>query len=161
MSTSILKALPGKLYIKRHSPCILYISASLAMSTSILKALHGKIDIKRRSPSILYISASLTNKAFPGKLDIKRHSPSILYLCNNSDQTSFSDTLTSARPLGVQQMISNSYTMGCPPVRRYSTRALASGLSYVQVDNNGIIILNYLHLCRPCTPFGVKQTLPW
>ena len=31
-------------------------SASLAMSTSILKALPGKLDIKRHSPSILYIS---------------------------------------------------------------------------------------------------------
>ena len=31
-------------------------SASLAMSTSILKALPGKLDIKRRSPSILYLS---------------------------------------------------------------------------------------------------------
>ena len=30
-------------------------SASLAMSTSVLKALPGKLDIKRRSPSILYI----------------------------------------------------------------------------------------------------------
>ena len=30
-------------------------SASLAMSTSILKALPGKLDIKRRSPSILYL----------------------------------------------------------------------------------------------------------
>ena len=30
-------------------------SASLAMSTSILKALPGKLDIKRHSPSILYI----------------------------------------------------------------------------------------------------------
>ena len=30
-------------------------SASLAMSTSILKALPGKHDIKRHSPSILYI----------------------------------------------------------------------------------------------------------
>ena len=29
-------------------------SASLAMSTSILKALPGKLDIKRHSPSILY-----------------------------------------------------------------------------------------------------------
>ena len=28
-------------------------SASLAMSTSVLKALPGKLDIKRRSPSIL------------------------------------------------------------------------------------------------------------
>ena len=31
-------------------------SASLAMSTSFLKALPGKLDIKRHSPSILYIS---------------------------------------------------------------------------------------------------------
>ena len=32
-------------------------SASLAMSTSVLKALPGKLDIKRHSPSILYICA--------------------------------------------------------------------------------------------------------
>ena len=31
--------------------------------------------------------------------------------------------------------ICNSYTMGCPPVRGDNPRALASGLSYVQVDN--------------------------
>ena len=30
-------------------------SASLAMSKSVLKALPGKVDIKRHSPSILYI----------------------------------------------------------------------------------------------------------
>ena len=30
---------------------------------------------------------------------------------------------------------SNSYTMGCPPVRGDYPRDLASGLSYVQVDN--------------------------
>ena len=30
-------------------------SASLAMSTSVLKALPGKLDIKRHSPSILYV----------------------------------------------------------------------------------------------------------
>ena len=30
-------------------------SASLAMSTSVLKAEPGKLDIKRREPSILYI----------------------------------------------------------------------------------------------------------
>ena len=32
-------------------------SASLAMSTSVLKALPGKLDIKRHSPSILYLHA--------------------------------------------------------------------------------------------------------
>ena len=32
-------------------------SESLAMSTSILKALPGKLDIKRHSPSILYKTA--------------------------------------------------------------------------------------------------------
>ena len=55
MSSSVLKALPGKLDIKRHSPSILYILASLAMSTSVLKALPVKLDIKRHSPSILYV----------------------------------------------------------------------------------------------------------
>ena len=84
MSTSILKVLPGKPDIKRHSPSILYISASLTMSTSILKALPGKLDVKRHSPSILYLdkpwdSTSIL-KALPGKLDIKRHSSSILYI---------------------------------------------------------------------------------
>ena len=33
------------------------------------------------------------------------------------------------------KVISNSYTMGCPPVRGDNPRALASGLSYEQVDN--------------------------
>ena len=32
-------------------------------------------------------------------------------------------------------LLRNSYTMGCPPVRGDNPRALASGLSYVQVDN--------------------------
>ena len=41
-------------------------SASLAMSTSILKALPGKLDIKRHSPSILYLTdSSMTQKAKP------------------------------------------------------------------------------------------------
>ena len=35
---------------------------------------------------------------------------------------------------------SNSYTMGCLPVRGDNPRALASGLSYVQVDKHGITI---------------------
>ena len=39
----------------------------------------------------------------------------------------------------------NSYTMGCPPVRGDNPRALASGLSYVQVDKHGITILHHLH----------------
>ena len=46
---------------------------------------------------------------------------------------------------------SNSYTMGCPPVRGDNPRALVSGLSYVQVDKHGITILYHLHQCRPCT----------
>ena len=41
--------------------------------------------------------------------------------------------------------ISNSYTMGCPPVCRDNPRALASGLSYVQVDKHSITILFHLH----------------
>ena len=38
----------------------------------------------------------------------------------------------------------NSYTMSCPPVRGDNQRALASGLSYVQVDKHGITILYHL-----------------
>ena len=53
-SASVLKALPGKLDIKRHSPSILYISENLLMSTSVLKALPGKLDIKRHSLCTLY-----------------------------------------------------------------------------------------------------------
>ena len=56
--------------------------------------------------------------------------------------------------------ISNSYTMECPTVRGDNTRALACGLSYVQVDNRGITILYYLHQCRPCTSRDVS-CLSW
>ena len=38
----------------------------------------------------------------------------------------------------------NSYSMGCPPVCGENPQALASGLSYVQVDNHGINILYHL-----------------
>ena len=46
---------------------------------------------------------------------------------------------------------SNSYTIGCPPVRGDNPRALASGLSYVQADKHGITIKYHLHQCRHCT----------
>ena len=39
--------------------------------------------------------------------------------------------------------IRNSYTMGCPPVCGDNPRALASGLSYVQVDKHGIFYTTY------------------
>ena len=35
--------------------------------------------------------------------------------------------------------------MGCPPVRGDNPRALASGLSYVQVDKHRTTILYHLH----------------
>ena len=41
--------------------------------------------------------------------------------------------------------------MGCPPVRVDNPRALASGLSYVQVDKHGIAILYHLYQCGPFT----------
>ena len=47
--------------------------------------------------------------------------------------------------------LSNSHTVGCPPVRGDNPRALTSGLSYVHVDNHGITSLYHLHQCRPCT----------
>ena len=47
--------------------------------------------------------------------------------------------------------LSNSYTMACLSVRGDNPRALASGLSYVQVDKHGITILYHLRQCRLCT----------
>ena len=41
--------------------------------------------------------------------------------------------------------VSHSFTMGCPPVCGDNPRALASGLSNVQVDKHGITILYQLH----------------
>ena len=95
MSTSVLKALPGKLDIKRHSPSILYILASLAMSTSVLKALLGKLDIKRHSPSILFLlhhvlqwlwTAQLTTRAVDGTQTLMNSLPTgyfcMFFICH-------------------------------------------------------------------------------
>ena len=54
-------------------------------------------------------------------------------------------------PIVVLTYFNDSFTTGCPPVRGDNSRALASELSYVQVDNYGITILYHLHQCRPCT----------
>ena len=62
--------------------------------------------------------------------------------------------------LVAQSMRGNSYIMGRPPVRLDNLRALASGLSYVQVDKHGITILHHLHQCRPCTSRGIS-CLSW
>ena len=53
--------------------------------------------------------------------------------------------------VGPRHALCYSYTMGCPPVRGDNPRALASGLSYVQVDKHVITILYHLHEGRHCT----------
>ena len=45
-----MSSLPG-LALRTHVELV----ASLAMSTRVLKALPGKVDIKRREPGLLYI----------------------------------------------------------------------------------------------------------
>ena len=55
-----------------------------------------------------------------------------MYLLNN--------IITTQRFRESNRCISNSYTMGCPPVCGDNPRALASGLSYVQVDKHCITI---------------------
>ena len=52
-SRFLITSLPGSLWER-----MLNRSGSIALSTSVLKALPGKLDIKRHSPSILYIWAS-------------------------------------------------------------------------------------------------------
>ena len=50
VSRLLIPSLPGSA-LRTHAES----SACLAMSISVLKALPGKLDIKRHSPSILYI----------------------------------------------------------------------------------------------------------
>ena len=57
-SRLLISSLPG-------SERMLNRSASLAMSTSVLKALPGKLDIKRHSPSILYLPQQTVMTAMP------------------------------------------------------------------------------------------------
>ena len=47
----------------------------------------------------------------------------------------------------IMSWLRNSFTMGFPPVRGDNPRALASGLSYVQVYTHVITILYHLHQC--------------
>ena len=47
MSTSVLKALPGKLDIKRHSPSILYVFCIVKISISSLECSFSETDIER------------------------------------------------------------------------------------------------------------------
>ena len=51
----------------------------------------------------------------------------------------------------IMTILSDSYTMACPPLRGDNPRALASGLSDIQVDKRGKTILYQLYECRPCT----------
>ena len=47
--------IPGSRRLISSLPDSALRTASLAMSISVLKALPGKLDIKRHSPSVLYI----------------------------------------------------------------------------------------------------------
>ena len=59
------------------------------------------------------------------------------------------------RILRTLKQLCNSYTMAGPPEGGDNPRALASGLSNVQLDKHGITILYHLHQCRPCTSRGI------
>ena len=39
----------------------------------------------------------------------------------------------------------NNFSMGCPAVRGDNPRALASGLSFIQVDKHGVTIIYHQH----------------
>ena len=55
MSTSLLKALPGKLDIKKHSPSILYIPEdrlSFSDTAPQLIASNDSLELKRLSPNL-------------------------------------------------------------------------------------------------------------
>ena len=70
-------------------------------------------------------SESVKRKAFP-VLKVKFHHTINLMKCLFEPNYVYT-TITRQQ----EEKLSNSYTMGCPPVRGDNPRALASGLSYV------------------------------
>ena len=85
MSTSVLKTLPGNLDIKRHSPSIRYISASLAMQQAFSRPCLVNL-ISKDTHLVFSISrqASRCQQAFSkprlvNLISLKRHSPSIRF----------------------------------------------------------------------------------
>ena len=150
--------------------------ASLAMSTSAHKALPGKLEIKRREPGILYFwwiclinvfmreysgsvvecltwdrrAAGLSLTGVTALWTWARHIyPSLVLVQPRKTSPYINERLLMGRK--ESNKTSNSYTLGCPPVCGDNPRALASGLSYVQVDKHGITNLYHLPQCRPCT----------
>ena len=74
MPTSVLKALPGKLDIKRHSPSILYIQDGLrkrmeSLKHSIIEASEAVEEEKRKNVELLRMvfPANLAPKLWRGK----------------------------------------------------------------------------------------------
>ena len=68
-------------------------SASLAMSTSVLKAFPGKLDIKRHSPSILYIHGWMHGwiKLVCSNVDLKDGSSDNIKRLPTASKEDFSD----------------------------------------------------------------------
>ena len=73
MSTSVLKALPGKLDIKRHSPSIFYLSETKADASSDYVELPSKsttasIDLSSNDDAIEIETSEIVKKTTTGHL---------------------------------------------------------------------------------------------
>ena len=156
MSASILKAMPGKLDIKRHSPSILYISATSRCQKAFAKTcLVNLISKDTHLVSFLFVSARLvmsTNvlKALPGELDIKTHSFSILYISASlAMSTSVLKALPSILYIWASHTMSTSILEALPgklDINRHSP-----GILYVLLLMCGVTLsrCNVL-VCGPC-----------
>ena len=74
--------------------------ASLTMSTSVLKALPGKLDTKSHSPSILYLyghfkEALTQDSTYPYKLHLDSQDSSLIYSSVQSFDTFWLQTMNS------------------------------------------------------------------
>ena len=99
----------------------------------ILMILVSKFMVHRALSNKTYLSLGLLS---PLRLKLYK-----VHLCVTDRQDKW---------MNKPKAISNSYSMGCPPVCGDNPQALASGLSYVQVDKHGRTILYHLHQYRPC-----------
>ena len=98
MSTRILKPLPGKFDIKRPSPSILYISASLAMSTSVSKP--SLVDLLSKDTHLVF---SISQQAFRCQQAFSK--PCLVYVISKDTHLVFS---ISRQALRCQQSFSKA-----------------------------------------------------
>ena len=149
-------------------------SKSLAMSTSVLKALPGKLDIKRHSPSILYLGYMVRRKllSVPNSFNKNLHEKVTVMLtkfpeCRNSiKKLSFEpkmiksdhgcnslqkDTQRKGKPMFLIGLYDLNFFVAVPPM---------TICAKIFSNHNNILFLQEDSLKFPCKCLNIGKTGP-